>query len=297
MQLQQANLDVVKEPRGFIRCLELLFAIVAFSTLANFSTEIAINIICKSNHPGQVGPENTDSSFHQFIRDVVYPFKVNQIKPIDLEAEGPEGICGIKQWNVTDAGSTVSSKITFLGDFSSDAEFFVFTGVISFLYSLVSLLIYVWYPSLYQDPKKRNPKVDFLVSTVLAMFWLAGAAAWANGLGGLKWSCDTSNWLDRVSVCTKTSNTHAHHQYLYPKIEDCKGSAGSFGGATSAVLLGFLNFFLWTGNLWYLYKETAWFRGGAGASTLHEDRMEAGVAASSVEKEEAADTPDQEEEA
>ena len=177
----------------------------------------------------------------------------------------------------------------------------------------------MWYPSLYQDPKKRNPKVDFLVSTVLAMFWLAGAAAWANGLGGLKWSCDTSNWLDRVSVCTKTSNTHAHHQYLYPKvgsilppgtgtviltpcttsvqIEDCKGSAGSFGGATSAVLLGFLNFFLWTGNLWYLYKETAWFRGGAGASTLHEDRMEAGVAASSVEKEEAADTPDQEEEA
>ena len=84
--------------------------------------------------------------------------------------------------------------------------------------SIFSLLIYVWYPSLYQDPKKRNPKVDFLVSTVLAMFWLAGAAAWANGLGGLKWSCDTSNWLDRVSVCTKTSNTHAHHQYLYPKV-------------------------------------------------------------------------------
>ena len=78
----------------------------------------------------------------------------------------------------------------------------------------------MWYPSLYQDPKKRNPKVDFLVSTVLAMFWLAGAAAWANGLGGLKWSCDTSNWLDRVSVCTKTSNTHAHHQYLYPKVGD-----------------------------------------------------------------------------
>ena len=141
MQLQQVNLDVVKEPRGFIRCLELLFAIVAFSTLANFSTEIAINIICKSNHPGQDGPENTDSSFHQFIRDVVYPFKVNQIRPIDLEAEGPEGICGIKQWNVTDGGSTVSSKITFLGDFSSDAEFFVFTGVISFLYSLVRSVI------------------------------------------------------------------------------------------------------------------------------------------------------------
>ena len=39
------------------------------------------------------------------------------------------------------------------------------------------------------------------------------------------------------------------------------GSDGLYGGATSAVLLGFLNFFLWSCNLWYLYKETAWFRG------------------------------------
>ena len=50
----------------------------------------------------------------------------------------------------------------------------------------------------------------------------------------------------------------------------------------SAVLLGFLNFFLWTSNLWYLYKETAWFRGGQGP--VMEDRMEAGEVAESVER-------------
>ena len=50
----------------------------------------------------------------------------------------------------------------------------------------------------------------------------------------------------------------------------------------SAVLLGFLNFFLWTANLWYLYKETAWFRGGQGP--VVEDRMEAGEVAESVNR-------------
>ena len=39
------------------------------------------------------------------------------------------------------------------------------------------------------------------------------------------------------------------------------GSSGVFTGADSATLLGFLNFFLWTGNLWFLYKETVWFSG------------------------------------
>ena len=47
--------------------------------------------------------------------------------------------------------------------------------------------------------------------------------------------------------------------------------------------MGFLNFFLWAANLWYLYKETAWFSGNM--NNL-EQRMEAGVVASNVEQRE-----------
>lgn len=35
-------------------------------------------------------------------------------------------------------------------------------------------------------------------------------------------------------------------------------------------LLGYLNFFLWASDLWFLYKETLWFQnriGGGGASS------------------------------
>ena len=141
--------------------------------------------------------------------------------------------------------------------------------------------MYVFYGTMYMDSVKRNPKIDFMISALLAMFWLAGAAAWANGLTGLKWSTDTSNWLHKMSICRLTS--HTPPTYGYVQIRDCVGSAGQFAGANSAVLLGFLNFFLWAANLWYLYKETAWFSGNMNNM---EQRMEAGVVASNVEQRE-----------
>ena len=64
---------------------------------------------------------------------------------------------------------------------------------------------------MFHDVNKRNPKIDFLISAVLAMFWLAGAAAWANGLTGLRWAVTTENWLHYSSICRSvhTGNTWA----------------------------------------------------------------------------------------
>ena len=116
--MEQANTEVLKEPRGFIRCLQLLLAVVAFSTLANYSTQIAISIICKEANAGE--------EFNQFTRDVPYPFRVEQLEPINVT-----GLC-----KITDKDP---DEIGFRGDFSSDAQFLVFTGVISFLYSILRL--------------------------------------------------------------------------------------------------------------------------------------------------------------
>ena len=121
--MEQANTEVLKEPRGFIRCLQLLFAVVAFSTLANYSTQIAISIWCKELNTGV--KFNAGDEFNQFTRDVTYPFRVNQLEPINVT-----GFC-----NATSS----PDYIGFIGDFSSDAQFFVFTGVICFLYSILRL--------------------------------------------------------------------------------------------------------------------------------------------------------------
>lgn len=111
------NFEVIKEPKGFIRSLQLVFAIIAFSTLANFSTEIVFNVLCKNPDKPQ---EPDNNQFHSFSRSVVYPFK--NVEPISFD---DKSVCGID--NIP--------ALHFSGDVSSDAQFFVFTGVVSFLYS------------------------------------------------------------------------------------------------------------------------------------------------------------------
>jgi len=247
------DIEVFKEPRGFIRCLELFFAIVAFSTLANFSTEFSFNIKCK-NETGV--PLDDSFGLNILYVPVGYPFNIAGAEPKDLSQRKP---CGVHFEDNTQKYSKISFMEEF--NFSSDAQFYVFVGVISFLYAVLSVLVYGYYADKYLDDPKNFPKMDFMVSAVLAMFWLAGSAAWANGLSGLKFACNPDNWLyrsDYGGVCAKASN----NVLKFSKIDSCNTlSAGSFAGANGAVLLGFINFVLWTANLWYLYKETSWFAG------------------------------------
>ena len=46
---RQLDMEVLKEPRGFMRCLQWFFAMLAFATCCDFSTPIAFDIECKNN--------------------------------------------------------------------------------------------------------------------------------------------------------------------------------------------------------------------------------------------------------
>ncbi len=43
------------------------------------------------------------------------------------------------------------------GDFASDAQFFVFTGVVSFLATMAILVVYVFFAPIYESENKRPP--------------------------------------------------------------------------------------------------------------------------------------------
>ena len=49
------------------------------------------------------------------------------------------------------------------GDFSSDAQFFVFTGVLSFLATMAIMVVYVFFSEIYFSESKMAPMI---VSTV-----------------------------------------------------------------------------------------------------------------------------------
>ena len=83
----------------------------------------------------------------------------------------------------------------FPGNYSSEAQFYVLVGVLTWLYCFASyvesfhiifiiifyiyfrLALYLFYSYLYTDEQKSYPKIDLIVAAVLAFIWLAASSA------------------------------------------------------------------------------------------------------------------------
>ncbi|KAG5885698.1 hypothetical protein JTB14_002312 [Gonioctena quinquepunctata] len=137
--------------------------------------------------------------------------------------------------------NNTTCKTQILGDFSSDSKFFVATGVLAMLYSLAIIFVYTKLDETYKNNTKL-PLYDFLITVVFGVLWLSSSAAWAHGLTGLK------------AITTFSEKC-------------CDISAGSFSTLNISVILGFLNFFLWAADLWFVYKETTLFQGNQRQTT------------------------------
>ncbi|XP_056645039.1 synaptoporin-like [Diorhabda sublineata] len=197
------NLSVFQEPRGVMRVLHFIFSICAFATITGYTGYLKSGCIDQA--------EQRDS--------FSYPFEIIITKEMENK----------KFCNVTIAG-----------DFSSDAKFFVTSGVLAMLYSLAIIFVYIKMDKTYKSDTKA-PLIDFMVTVLLSVLWLSSSAAWANGLTGLK------------------SETNPHIQDAACK--DCYFISTSFSSLNISVIFGFLNFFLWAADLWFIYKETSWFQG------------------------------------
>lgn len=79
-----------------------------------------------------------------------------------------------------------------------------------------------------------------MLTAILAVFWFAAAVAWSNGASGLKTVTDP---IELKRHCPAFSIW-----------------TSSFSGLNISLLIGYLNFFLWGSDLWFLYKETHWFK-------------------------------------
>jgi len=232
------NTEVLKQPLGFIRCLQCFFAMVAFAACANYSSYMEYNVTCLDN--------STTTVRHTFS----YPFRLDHEPPQMVKCTAD------KVFNMYAPG-----------DFKSDAEFFVFTGVVAFLASGALVALYVFFSRLYMDDQKKAPLYDFVFTVVIAVFWLSASAAWANGVITLKAVADPNSWIfvSKLSICQRD----ASQKFVTQGVTDCAVTfTGTFGGANASVIFGFLNFFLWASSLWFVYKETAWFanRGQPGGS-------------------------------
>ncbi|CAH0562172.1 unnamed protein product [Brassicogethes aeneus] len=193
------NFSAFQEPRGVMRILHFVFSICAFATITGFSGFVAIK--CPNDN--------------EFTYDYSYPYNF--------------------QLNLTEKAKC---QVTVEGDFSSDAQFFVATGVLAMLYSIAIMAIYVKFDETYKS-NNQWPLYDFIMTVIFGVLWLSSSAAWANSLLGLK------NIVDSP----------------FYNCKGCVATPGSYSSLNISVVFGFLNFFLWAADLWFLYKETAWFQG------------------------------------
>eukprot|EP00794_Sanderia_malayensis_P006376 gene6376-7113_t len=137
--------------------------------------------------------------------------------------------------------------------YKSSAEYFVVIGVFCFLYCIGILAYYIMF-----EPDQSTsstapspfspPVIDFVISVVFVVFWFTSAIAFAVAVTGIKKATNIENIIGKIPYCN----------FVKTKRSCTPTVSGNYATLDISALLGFLNVFVWCGNLWFLYKETPW---------------------------------------
>ncbi|XP_072705124.1 synaptophysin-like isoform X4 [Ciconia boyciana] len=121
---------------------------------------------------------------------------------------------------------------------------------VSFGYPFRLHRVYFEAPSCGGGPPERV-FLDLGLTALLAFLWLVSSCAWAAALADVKAATAPAGVLAQVGGCQR------------PGVR-CRAQGGPrTSGLNTSVVFGFLNLVLWTGNIWFVFKETGW--GGLGA--------------------------------
>ncbi|KAJ8259593.1 hypothetical protein GJAV_G00171210 [Gymnothorax javanicus] len=209
---------VVKQPLGFIKILEWVFAIFAFATCGSYSGSLRLSVECRNR---------TESDLSIDV-DFEYPFRLHQV-----------------YFDAPTCKGSNPERVFLVGNYTSSAEFFVTIGVFSFLYSMAALSVYLFFLEKYRE-NNTGAQIDFGVTCLFTFMWLVSAAAWAKGLSDVKTATDPDKIITLIPACEERET----------RCREVRAPIVS--GLNTSVAFGFLNLILWAGNLWFVFKETGW---------------------------------------
>ncbi|XP_046327238.2 synaptophysin-like protein 2 isoform X2 [Haliotis rufescens] len=201
-----------------LKIINVIVAIFAFATTTSFRTSSSLKTKCN----------NESNPWKEVVYKYSYPFDLQSVQVIP-------------GCNATPTSYHLGQSET------APAQFYVFVGVIAFLYCIGALILYIFFDDLYRK-NNRLVIVDFVISVVVTALWLISSSAWAQGVSDVKFYTDPSEsgLFQMMAECEKVA---------------CEvGHLGNFASLNVSIIFGFLNFLVWAANLWFLYKETPWFK-------------------------------------
>jgi len=145
----------------------------------------------------------------------------------------------------------------------SQSQFFVFLGVVCFFYIIAALAVYLFAWPMYENDR-RFALGDFVITAVLAVLWFISSCAWASGVTLVKGVTESGEIIQRLETGGVTPCINKTADIPHP----CKiTSTWNYASLNVSLIAGFACFGLWAANLWFIYKETAWYKARAAPPT------------------------------
>lgn len=224
----------MNEPRGFIRALQWLLAIIAFATCSSYTSEFTFSFDCTTSSGTKVEKQVQTVN-------ISYPFAIAKSNPNFYIFENTEDC-------------ETNKNVHIPGDVSPSASWFVFVGVISFIYCMAVIFYYIFIePSMrLNDEVPALNNVDLVLSAVVVFLWLTAASSLAWAKGQLKLITSHENFV-------KESDLHDFCGDDTPGVT-CSSTSPGFVELNASIAFGFLNFFVWLGSVWFVWKEASFFK-------------------------------------
>ncbi|XP_059924913.1 synaptoporin b [Gadus macrocephalus] len=199
-----------------------IFAICAFATCGGYTGHLEVRVDCADRKQSNLS----------INVDFGYPFRLQQV-----HFQAP--LCEKNR----------QETLFLSGDSSPSAQFYLTVGVLAFLYSLLATIVYIFYQNKYRE-NNRGPLVDFIITVVFSLAWLVSTCSWAKVLSDIKTATDPTQVLLLINACRAQTNICAvTHEPVWSRLN-------------TSVVFGFVNLTLWVGNIWFVYKETGWYKTG-----------------------------------
>lgn len=231
--VENGRFEAIKEPIGFIKIVQILMAILCFAIAVNGSSNLAFTQVCKNTTLNQQPYITYQASYS-------YPYDLTQAKIVAINSCSSGSAKKLDRETLTTEGFNIKSS----------AEFFVFLGVVAFLYSLGMVIVYIFLKHKY-DNSVFLPLIDFGVTVVFAICWFASDIAWAKAISDIQFHTNTDNVVRSMeTACNPKSSVKECQSYKY----------ASYGSIIISCIIGFCNLILWSGNIWFVLKETTWYK-------------------------------------